>query len=133
GLSEYPHVIVNQARMQELLLEKAAKSASRLEVDYGLKAVDVEIPDDPDAPVTVTLEETDEHGTGTGSIRTVRARYVVGCDGARSVIRRSIGRSLHGDAQNHAWGVMDVLPVTDFPDVRKKAVIQSATGSLLQI
>ncbi|HEY4616282.1 MAG TPA: FAD-dependent monooxygenase [Citricoccus sp.] len=133
GLSEYPHVIVNQARMQEMLLEKAAKSASRLEVEYGLKALDVQIPEDPDAPVTVTLEETDEDGTGTGVTRTVRARYVVGCDGARSAIRRSIGRSLHGDAQNHAWGVMDVLPVTDFPDVRKKAVIQSASGSLLQI
>ncbi|MEV4901511.1 FAD-dependent monooxygenase [Citricoccus sp. NPDC055426] len=133
GLSEYPHVIVNQARMQEMLLEKAAKSASRLQVDYGFKALGVEIPEDPDAPVTVTLEETDEDGRGTGVTRTVRARYVVGCDGARSVIRTSIGRSLHGDAQNHAWGVMDILPVTDFPDVRKKAVMQSASGSLLQI
>jgi len=133
GLSEYPHVIVNQARMQEMLLEKAARSASRLEVDYGYKALGVEVPEDPEALVTVTLEETDEDGRGTGTTRTVRARYVVGCDGARSAIRASIGRSLHGDAQNHAWGVMDILPVTDFPDVRKKAVIQSATGSLLQI
>ncbi len=133
GLSEYPHVIVNQARMQELLLQKAARSASRLVVDYGYKALGVEVPEDPEALVTVTLEETDEDGKGTGVTRTVKARYVVGCDGARSVIRNSIGRALHGDAQNHAWGVMDILPVTDFPDVRRKAVIQSATGSLLQI
>ncbi|WMY77644.1 FAD-dependent monooxygenase [Citricoccus sp. I39-566] len=133
GLSEYPHVIVNQARMQELLLENASTSASRLEVDYGFKALGVEIPEEPDTPVTVTLEETDADGKGTGATRTIRARYVVGCDGARSVIRTSIGRSLHGDAQNHAWGVMDILPVTDFPDVRKKAVMQSASGSLLQI
>ncbi|MGO1885523.1 MAG: FAD-dependent monooxygenase [Citricoccus sp.] len=133
GLSEYPHLIVNQARMQELLLEKAAKSPSRLRVDYGFKALGVDVPETPEAPVTVTLEETDEDGRGTGTIRTVRARYVVGCDGARSAIRTSIGRSLHGDAQNHAWGVMDILPVTDFPDVRKKAVMQSASGSLLQI
>ena len=133
GLSEYPHVIVNQARMQEMLLANAATSASRLEVDYGFKALGVEIPEEPDAPVTVTLEEMDADGAGTGATRTVRARYVVGCDGARSAIRTSIGRSLHGDAQNHAWGVMDILPVTDFPDVRKKAVMQSASGSLLQI
>jgi phenol 2-monooxygenase (NADPH) len=133
GLSEYPHVIVNQARMQEMLLEKASKSASRLEVDYGFKALGVEVPEDPEALVTVTLEETDQDGKGTGTTRTVKARYVVGCDGARSAIRTSIGRSLHGDAQNHAWGVMDILPVTDFPDVRKKAVMQSASGSLLQI
>ncbi|GAA1122516.1 FAD-dependent monooxygenase [Citricoccus alkalitolerans] len=133
GLSEYPHVIVNQARMQEMLLAKASKSASRLEVDYGFKAVGVDIPEDAEARVTVTLEVTDQDGKGTGTTRAVQARYVVGCDGARSVIRTSIGRSLHGDAQNHAWGVMDILPVTDFPDVRKKAVMQSASGSLLQI
>ena len=38
---------------------------------------------------------------------TVKARYVVGCDGARSIVRTSIGRELHGDPANHAWGVMD--------------------------
>ncbi|MFC7402127.1 FAD-dependent monooxygenase [Citricoccus sp. GCM10030269] len=133
GLSEYPHVIVNQARMQEMLLDKAKKSASRFEVDYGLLATGLDVPDEPLAPVTVHLEETDEHGRGTGVSRTVRARYVVGCDGARSTVRASIGRTLHGDAQNHAWGVMDVLPVTDFPDIRKKAVMQSASGSMIQI
>ncbi|MGY4409539.1 hypothetical protein ACVWW4_001275 [Bradyrhizobium sp. LB7.1] len=49
-------------------------------------------------------------------------------------MRKSIGRELHGDSANHAWGVMDVLAVTDFPDIRFKALIQSAKdGSLLII
>jgi phenol 2-monooxygenase (NADPH) len=65
---------------------------------------------------------------------TLRARYVVGCDGARSRVRTSIGQTLHGDAANHAWGVMDALAVTDFPDIRLKAAIQSASkGNLLLI
>ena len=69
-----------------------------------------------------------------GQIETVKARYVVGCDGARSTVRRSIGRELHGDSANHAWGVMDVLAVTDFPDVRFKSLIQSANdGSIIII
>lgn len=35
---------------------------------------------------------------------------------------------------NHAWGVMDVLAVTDFPDIRFKSLVQSARdGSLLII
>src|SRR4029078_2398198 len=35
---------------------------------------------------------------------------------------------------NHAWGVMDVLAVTDFPDVRFKCLIQSANdGSIIII
>jgi hypothetical protein len=59
---------------------------------------------------------------------------VVGCDGARSAVRKSIGRALHGDSANHAWGVMDVLAVTDFPDVRFKSLIQSARdGSIIII
>ena len=38
GLSEYPHVIVNQARMQDFLLERMRNSPSRLFPDYGLEA-----------------------------------------------------------------------------------------------
>ena len=49
-------------------------------------------------------------------------------------MRKSIGRELHGDSANHAWGVMDVLAVTDFPDIRFKALIQSANdGSIIII
>ena len=59
---------------------------------------------------------------------------MVGCDGARSAVRQSLGRALQGDSANQAWGVMDVLAVTDFPDIRLKAVIQSANeGSILII
>ena len=47
-------------------------------------------------------------------------------------VRKAIGGQLHGDAAHQAWGVMDVLAVTDFPDVRMKCVIQSNhCGNLL--
>ena len=82
--------------------------------------------------MTARLERIDpEH---EGEIETVKARYVVGCDGARSAVRKSLGYTLHGDSANHAWGVMDVLAVTDFPDVRCKTLIQSAKdGSIVII
>ena len=61
-------------------------------------------------------------------------RLYLACDGARSTVRKAIGRELHGDSANHAWGVMDVLAVTDFPDIRFKSLIQSAKdGSLLGV
>ncbi|WGY02206.1 FAD-dependent monooxygenase [Nocardioides sp. QY071] len=127
GLSEFPHVIVNQARMQQFLLDHMARSASRLQPAYGLEMVDLEV-GAGERPVTVTLRDAG------GAERTVRARYVVGCDGARSAVRRAIGLELHGDAANHAWGVMDVLATTDFPDWRTKNVIQSdGKGSLLMV
>jgi len=131
GLSEFPHVIVNQARMQQFLLDHAARSASRLEPDYGIEFVDLEV-GDGEHPVRVTLRRVE--GERAREELTVRAKYVVGCDGARSAVRRAIGRELRGDAANHAWGVMDVLAATDFPDWRTKNVVQSAgKGSLLMI
>jgi phenol 2-monooxygenase len=48
-------------------------------------------------------------------------------------VRTSIGRELHGDSANHAWGVMDVLAVTDFPDIRCKSFIQSANDGTIII
>lgn len=132
GLSEFPHVIVNQARIQDYLLDVMRRSAQRFEPDYGLEVVDVQRDDTDDYPVHVTLQRTD--ATQRQETVTVRARYVVGCDGARSRVRTAIGQTLRGDAANHAWGVMDALAVTDFPDIRLKAAIQSASkGNLLII
>ena len=60
--------------------------------------------------------------------------FVVGCDGAHSLVRRSLGLVMHGDSANRAWGVMDVLAITDFPDIRVKTAIHSANeGSVLII
>lgn len=125
GLSEMPHVILNQARVHDMFLEKMRKAPTRMEPDYGLQLVDLAVdPAGGEHPVTVRLErvEADE----AACFVTVRAKYVVGCDGARSAVRKAIGLELKGDSANHAWGVMDVLAVTDFPDIRFKTLIQSS-------
>jgi phenol 2-monooxygenase (NADPH) len=38
-----------------------------------------------------------------------------------------------GDSTDSVWGVMDVYPRTNFPDIRRKAALQSQAGSLLII
>lgn len=128
--SEMPHTLINQARIHELFLDVMRKSPRRLEPDYGWSVVDVTVDETTeDHPVTVTLENT---GVNAGATRTVRANYVVGCDGARSNVRKAIGGTLHGDAAHQAWGVMDILANTDFPDIRQKCVVASATeGNVL--
>ncbi|MCH4565376.1 FAD-binding monooxygenase [Halomonas sp. EGI 63088] len=141
GLSEFPHTVLNQARVHDFYLELMRNSPTRLEPNYSRRVVEVDVdPTKADAvtlgaeeyPVTVKLERLVE--AHQGETETVRARYVVGCDGARSAVRQSLGRSLVGDSANQAWGVMDVLAVTDFPDIRMKATIHSATeGNILVI
>ena len=132
--SEMPHTIVNQARIHQLFLDVMKKSPTRLEPHYGLRVIDLEIDTETDDhPVTVTLGRVTEDGTASDTI-TVRANYVVGCDGARSNVRTAIGGKLHGDAAHQAWGVMDILANSDFPDLRRKCLIQSAKeGNVLII
>ena len=135
GLSEMPHVIVNQARMLAYLLEHMERSASKLRPFYGLHADDIRIETGgaSEYPVTVALR----HLKGleeTGETSTIRAKYVVGCEGSRSGTRAAIGRELRGDPMNQSWGVLDALAVTDFPDIRLKCAIHSANqGNILII
>jgi len=128
--SEMPHTLLNQARVHELFLDVMRNASARLEPDYcwAVRDLIVDTTTD-DHPVTVTLENT---GVNAGETATVRANYVVGADGARSSVRKAIGGTLHGDAAHQAWGVMDILANTDFPDVRQKCLIQSAQeGNIL--
>lgn len=77
------------------------------------------------------LPQPEEQG---GYNETIRAKYVVGCDGARSWTRKQIGYELHGETSSAFWGVMDARVVTDFPDIRLKVAIHSASnGSILII
>ncbi len=138
GLSHMPHVILNQARVHDFYLEKMQKSAARMVPHYSRRLVKLERDADESNPCPVTAQ-FERHGDVDASgqkaqIETIRARYVVGCDGARSAVRQSMGLALKGDSANHAWGVMDVLINTDFPDIRFKSLIQSASeGSVLLI
>ena len=127
-LSEFPHLIVNQARMQQYLLDYMRRSASRLEPDYNLEFVTLKIESEGEHPVVATLRDVRD-----GSESTIRAKYVVGCDGARSQVRGAIGAEPRGDFANHGWGVVDMLAVTDFPDIRLKAAIQADEGNILLI
>jgi 2-polyprenyl-6-methoxyphenol hydroxylase-like FAD-dependent oxidoreductase len=132
GLSEFPHMILNQARVHDFYLQVMRSAPRRLVPDYSRRFVSLEIDAAHTHPVRVTLERTD--ADGSKQTEHIRAKYVAGCDGARSAVRQSLGLALRGDSANQAWGVMDVLAVTDFPDIRLKALIQSAgEGSIVLI
>lgn len=135
-ISEFPHLIVNQARVLDYFAEAAAHGPGRIVPDYGVEFLGLTVRDaaDPqggDHPVEVRVRHT--AGTRAGQERIVRAKYVVGCDGARSGVREAIGRTHVGRFAAHAWGVMDVLVNTDFPDWRTKCAINSVAGNILHI
>ncbi len=130
-ISEFPHLIVNQARVLDYFAEAAADGPGRIVPDYGIEFLGLTVHEEGEYPVEVRVRHT--AGPRAGAERTIRAKYVVGCDGARSGVREAIGRRHVGDFSAHAWGVMDVLVNTDFPDWRTKCAINSAAGNILHI
>ena len=137
GLSEFIHSIVNQARLHEILLEGMKNSVTHLVPHYSRRLLSVDmdsqVTQDLSAyPVTATFERSDEGDAD--KIETVRARFIIGTDGARSAVRKGMSIALEGDSANKAWGVMDVLVVTDYPDIRVKSFIQSKeNGAVMTI
>ncbi|MDQ0647464.1 phenol 2-monooxygenase [Microbacterium natoriense] len=125
-ICEFPHLIVNQARVLDYFAEAAADGPGRIVPDYGVEFLGLTVHEEGEYPVEVAVRQN-------GAERIVHARYVVGCDGARSGVRQAIGRTHVGGSAAHAWGVMDVLVNTDFPDWRTKCAINSEAGNILHI
>ncbi|KAK0519694.1 hypothetical protein OC834_007295 [Tilletia horrida] len=110
----------------------------------------LEGPNDAEYPVEVVLEkmnpvqETSTIGgaptaaiSGTGLTKAVRTKYLVGCDGGRSSVRkhmeREYGVRFEGDWVDTLWAAMDCVVNTTFPDIRKIAAIHSAHHGALYI
>lgn len=130
GLSHQPHVILNQARVNGLLLESMKRSNDQV-VDYGYEIQSVQV--DPNLALDQKAHAVTVVAVKDGQEHTFRARYVLGSDGAHSAVRRSLGFKMVGDSSNAIWGVMDVYPRTNFPGVRTKCIIHSADGTLIII
>ena len=85
---EPPHRI-NQIFLEPILFEHAA-AQRRIRIINRTSVEDVRI---ADAFAEVTLRDLD-----TGTAKSARCRYLIGCDGARSVVRKAIGAEFVGDA-----------------------------------
>lgn len=128
-ISEFPMALLTQTRIIDHFNRFMKNAPTRMEPDYGYEFVDFDVDenaDDAEYPVRVTLRHSS--GPQEGEEVTVRTKYLVGADGARSQVRKSLGYRLEGKQANHAWGVMDIHANTDFPDVRKKCTIKSNSG-----
>ena len=130
GISEFPHLIVNQARVLDYFREFMGRQPSRNAPYYGYEFVDLTI-GEGEYPVEVRLRRST--GEREGEELTVRTKYVVGGDGAHSGVRKAIGATHQGKISYHAWGVVDMVADTDFPDIRTKCIITSNQGHILHI
>ena len=84
----------------EAALDHAVARQPTVERRLGWEAIEIE---QDDALAHVTIRDVN-----TGEQRRVSARYVVGCDGANSLVRRTIGGGLEDRGFEADWLVVDV-------------------------
>ena len=82
-------------------------NAHRVEGD---RTVPVEIPVDGDRDLVVKVDSR------AGTTEKVRAKYLIACEGSHSWTRRQLGFVMEGESKDEYWGVIDVLPINDFPE-----------------
>jgi 2-polyprenyl-6-methoxyphenol hydroxylase-like FAD-dependent oxidoreductase len=114
GLSGWPQSsMFSQPELEALLYERVGE-LSEIEVGRGVQVTAIE---DNGAGVTVHGERVDVEPDGNGGLRLrtkgevspVRARYVVGCDGANSTVRNVLGLEMTDRAFFYDWLIVDVI------------------------
>ncbi|KIK79749.1 hypothetical protein PAXRUDRAFT_36365 [Paxillus rubicundulus Ve08.2h10] len=83
-------------------------------------------------PVKVTLEHLDAEDEQSRT-EILHTKFVVGADGAHSWVRKALGISMDGEQTDYIWGVVDMIPDTNFPDIRNRTAIHSTNGSCMII
>lgn len=68
-----------------------------------------------------------------GTTEIIRAKYMIGCDGAHSWTRRQLGFQMQGEQTDFIWGVLDIVPITNFPDIRMRCAILSAESGTVMV
>ncbi|KAG2144347.1 FAD binding domain-containing protein [Suillus clintonianus] len=133
--ARYPfEVLLNQGAVEQIFVDSMASHG--LTVDRPIVPASIELSDDSEQledpfsyPVKVTLDHLDT----PGKQEIVHARYVVGCDGAHSWVRKTLNITMDGEQTDYIWGVVDIVADTDFPDVRNRSAIHSTNGSCMII
>jgi len=135
--ARYPfELALHQAGIESIFLDSMKNLG--VEVERSTVPTKIELSsdeallNDPQSyPVRVTLDHLETTEGPTTEV--VKAKYVLGADGAHSWVRRTFDISMDGEQSDFIWGVLDMVPDTDFPDIRNKALIHSNNGSCLLV
>lgn len=131
--ARYRHEItIHQGRIERILEEDLALYSKRGVVRSSY-FVDFKIDSAGNAAYPLLIDIEQDTSEGTRIKRAIRAKHLVGADGAHSKVRRTMGLELEGETTDHIWGVADFVVDTDFPDIRRRCAIHSDAGSIMII
>ena len=97
-MSPYPYVlIVEQGKHETLLYDFIKSNGKDIRWQTGLESFAQD-----ESFVTATIKDAD------GKTETIQAKYLVGCDGAKSMVRHSLGLVFEGSTFERMFYVADV-------------------------
>lgn len=86
----------------ETMFDEAVRACPNVQINLGWEAVEV--------GQTAEYARLVVRRTGNGQQRTVRCQYLIGADGANSIVREAIGGGREDKGFEADWLVIDVLP-----------------------
>ncbi|KAJ6789159.1 hypothetical protein PWT90_06035 [Aphanocladium album] len=163
GLSRYGQVLIHQGQVEDNLLEtiyehsdirvERATLPEQLEITENTDSYPVkvtllhlrkedatqtrsEVPANGMYRSNLSKDDTEyliTKGRQYGRREVVNAKYLIACEGAHSWTRKQLGFKMEGEHSDYIWGVLDIIPITDFPDIRNTCTIQNDSGSILVV
>ncbi|KAL4756259.1 FAD-binding monooxygenase [Aspergillus foveolatus] len=100
----------------------------RAVVDYGLSRSNLVADDTDDLIMAATADSSRD-----GQVDLVKAKFLVGCDGAHSWVRHQAGFKMEGDSTDYIWRTLDIVTIIDFPDIRHLCAIHSANAGTIMV
>ncbi|KAL5361513.1 FAD binding domain-containing protein [Aspergillus floccosus] len=103
--------IITQGQMERIYIRDLLRHRIVVERGTTVRTFDVQATSQ-DPPVHATLKNV-----ATGVEEVVRARYLIGADGAASSIRKQLGAEFDGITTDIYWAIMDCRFKTDYPHI----------------
>ncbi|RPA96103.1 hypothetical protein L873DRAFT_1695560 [Choiromyces venosus 120613-1] len=121
-------LLVHQGMIEELFLKDMEARDVRVQRSSTFESYILDENPNVEYPVIAKYKHN-------GEAKVIKAKYLVGCDGAHSAVRRSMpGTEMQGESVDVFWGVLDGVIETDFPDLWSKCIISSHDkGTILSI
>ncbi|VZH87813.1 unnamed protein product [Fusarium fujikuroi] len=125
-------VTIHQGRIERILEENLHLYAGKGAIRRSHRFLEYTV-DDSNAEFPIAVKYEQDLPDGSTQQGTVRTKYLIGADGARSKVRKCMGLELEGETTDHIWGVCDFVADTNFPDIRKRSAVHSDAGSVMVI
>ena len=103
--------VITQGQLERIFIRDLVRHRVLVERDTQLLDYDVSKDSSESHPIRATIRSGDLHGKE----EVIRAKFLVGCDGAASPIRHKLGIPFDGVSTDIYWGIMDCKFESDYP------------------